>query len=64
VRFIIYGAGAIGATLGARLHQGGHEVVLIARGAHGDALREQADQSGMSVDAFLEMLPRHAAAQS
>lgn len=34
MRYIIYGAGGIGGTLGARLHIGGHAVVLIARGAH------------------------------
>jgi 2-dehydropantoate 2-reductase len=40
MRYIIIGAGAIGGTIGARLLQGGHEVVLTARGAHLDALRE------------------------
>jgi 2-dehydropantoate 2-reductase len=39
MRFIVYGAGAIGGTIGARLYQHGHEVVLIARGRHLDALR-------------------------
>lgn len=39
MRFIIYGAGAIGATIGARLHQSGAEVVLIARGAHLEAMQ-------------------------
>jgi len=34
VRFIIYGAGAVGGVVGARLHQSGHDVVLIARAAH------------------------------
>ncbi|MEQ7126961.1 ketopantoate reductase family protein [Actinopolymorpha sp. B11F2] len=38
-RFVVYGAGAIGGVLGARLHRAGHEVVLIARGAHLDAIR-------------------------
>src|SRR5204862_7544064 len=38
-RFVIYGAGAIGGTIGGRLFQHGHDVVLLARGAHGDALR-------------------------
>jgi thiosulfate/3-mercaptopyruvate sulfurtransferase len=38
-RYIIIGAGAVGATVGAQLHQGGHRVVLVARGAHLDALR-------------------------
>jgi 2-dehydropantoate 2-reductase len=36
---VIYGAGAIGGTIGARLHQAGHEVALIVRGSHLDALR-------------------------
>jgi 2-dehydropantoate 2-reductase len=34
MRFVVYGAGAIGGVLGGRLHQAGHEVALIARGAH------------------------------
>jgi len=36
VRFVVFGTGAIGGVVGARLAQGGHEVALIARGAHGD----------------------------
>jgi 2-dehydropantoate 2-reductase len=39
MRFIIYGAGAVGGTIGARLHQHGYDTVLIARGAHLEALR-------------------------
>jgi 2-dehydropantoate 2-reductase len=38
MRFVIFGAGAIGGVVGARLFQHGHEVVLIARGAHYDAI--------------------------
>jgi len=38
-RFVIYGAGAVGGGLGALLTQAGHEVVLIARGPHLDALQ-------------------------
>ena len=38
MRFIIYGAGGIGGTIGARLHQAGFDVVLIARGKHYDAI--------------------------
>jgi len=34
MRYIVYGAGAIGGTIGARLYMHGHEVVLIARGEH------------------------------
>lgn len=39
MRFIVYGAGAVGGVVGARLFQHGYDVVLIARGAHGDAIR-------------------------
>jgi 2-dehydropantoate 2-reductase len=39
MRFVIFGAGAIGGAVGARLHQSGHVVTLIARGAHLDAIR-------------------------
>lgn len=41
MRFIVYGAGAIGGVLGGRLFQAGHDVVLVARGAHLDRLREE-----------------------
>ena len=39
MRYIIVGAGAVGGTIGGCLFQGGHEVVLVARGAHLEALR-------------------------
>lgn len=39
MRFIIYGAGAIGGTIGGRLHQSGHDAVLICRGAHLEAIQ-------------------------
>ncbi|MCY0934078.1 ketopantoate reductase family protein [Streptomyces sp. H34-S4] len=39
MRYIIIGAGAIGATIGGRLAESGSEVVLVARGAHAEALR-------------------------
>ncbi|MBH77435.1 MAG: 2-dehydropantoate 2-reductase [Dehalococcoidia bacterium] len=40
MRYIIYGAGAIGGVIGALLHLSGQEVTLIARGAHLKALQE------------------------
>jgi 2-dehydropantoate 2-reductase len=40
VRFVVYGAGAIGGVIGGRLAEHGHDVALIARGAHYDAIRE------------------------
>ncbi|MFI6321487.1 ketopantoate reductase family protein [Nonomuraea sp. NPDC050556] len=39
MRYVVIGAGAVGGTIGARLHQAGHEVVLVARGAHYEAMR-------------------------
>lgn len=46
MRFAIYGAGAIGGVLGARLYEHGHEVTLIARGPHLAAIRA----GGLRVD--------------
>ncbi|NUR92057.1 MAG: ketopantoate reductase family protein [Nonomuraea sp.] len=39
MRYIVIGAGAVGGTIGARLHQGGHDVLLVARGAHYDTIK-------------------------
>ncbi len=36
--FVVYGAGAIGGIIAARLHRSGQEVVVVARGAHREAL--------------------------
>jgi 2-dehydropantoate 2-reductase len=41
MRFVVYGAGAIGGVVGARLVQGGYDVTLIARGAHYEAIRDR-----------------------
>jgi len=38
MRFTIYGAGAIGGVIGARLFQAGEDVRLVARGAHAAAI--------------------------
>jgi 2-dehydropantoate 2-reductase len=46
MRYIIYGAGAIGGVIGGRLHLAGREVVLIARGRHLEAIRE----SGLTLE--------------
>ncbi len=48
MRYVIYGAGAIGGVLGARLFRARHEVALIARGDH---LR------AMKADGLLAKLP-------
>jgi len=41
VRVLIYGAGAVGGVIGARLHAAGRDVVLIARGPHLEAIRSR-----------------------
>jgi 2-dehydropantoate 2-reductase len=41
MRYVVIGAGAIGGTIGGRLYDAGHEVVLVARGANAAALRQR-----------------------
>jgi 2-dehydropantoate 2-reductase len=41
MRYIIYGAGAVGGVIGGRLAQHGRDVLLIARGQHLDALTRE-----------------------
>lgn len=38
-RYVVVGAGAVGGTIGGRLATAGRDVTLVARGAHGDAIR-------------------------
>jgi 2-dehydropantoate 2-reductase len=40
VRYVIYGAGAVGGVIGGRLHAAGSDVVLVARGDHLTALQK------------------------
>lgn len=39
MRYVVVGAGAVGGTVGGRLYDAGHDVVLVARGAHADVMR-------------------------
>lgn len=41
MRYIIYGAGAVGSVIGGRLYRTGHNVVLICRGAHLTTIQEK-----------------------
>jgi 2-dehydropantoate 2-reductase len=41
MRIVVYGAGAVGGVIGARLAEHGHEVALIARGDHLNAIKRQ-----------------------
>lgn len=40
MRYVVYGAGAVGGVIGAHLHRAGLTTTLIARGAHLEAVRE------------------------
>jgi thiosulfate/3-mercaptopyruvate sulfurtransferase len=40
-RYVVVGAGAVGASIAAELHQAGIATLLIARGAHAEALKTQ-----------------------
>ena len=40
MRIVVFGAGAVGGVIAARLFEHGNEVVAIARGAHFDAVRD------------------------
>ncbi len=48
-RFIIYGAGAIGSTIGGLLAASGHNVTLVGRRAHMEVVRE----NGLSITGLL-----------
>ena len=39
MRFVILGAGAVGGTIGGRLADAGHDVLLLARGEHAEVMR-------------------------
>jgi len=45
MRFVVVGAGAVGGVLAARLGQYGHDVLLVARGAH----REAVERGGLTL---------------
>ena len=38
MRLVVMGAGGVGGVLGAKLALAGHDVVLVARGSHHDAI--------------------------
>jgi 2-dehydropantoate 2-reductase len=65
MRFVVCGAGAVGGVIAARLHQGGHDVVGIARGAHLErwsrfGLRLQTPEEDVIVDVPVLGHPRDA----
>ncbi|WP_328751315.1 ketopantoate reductase family protein [Streptomyces sp. NBC_00285] len=57
MRYVIIGAGAVGGAVGGRLAGAGHEVVLVARGAHHAALRDGGLRLRVPDGAFTYRLP-------
>lgn len=49
MKYVVYGAGAVGGVIGADLHRSGVDVTLVARGAHLAAIRER----GLRLDSTL-----------
>ena len=53
MRFVVFGAGAVGGVVGGRLYEHGHDVLLIARGPHAKAIAANgltlASASGVAV---------------
>ncbi|MBF4767668.1 ketopantoate reductase family protein [Nocardioides agariphilus] len=41
MRYVVYGAGAVGGVIAARLALGGHDVQVVARGAHLEAIQRR-----------------------
>ena len=54
MRYVVYGAGAVGGVVGALMHRAGHQVELIARGRHLEAIQRDglrlASPAGESVE--------------
>jgi 2-dehydropantoate 2-reductase len=48
VRYVVYGAGAVGGVIAGNLHRTGHTVTLVARGDHLAAIRA----SGLTLDTY------------
>ena len=46
MRYVVYGVGAVGGVIAGHLHRTGHEVAMIARGAHLAAIRAK----GLTLD--------------
>src|SRR5438445_6376909 len=41
MRFVVFGAGAIGSGMGGHLHRTGHDVLVVGRPAHVDRIRQR-----------------------
>ena len=57
MRFVIFGAGAVGGAVGARLHQAGCDVTLIARGPHFESIKRDGLRFETPVERVVLELP-------
>jgi len=57
MQFVIFGAGAVGGAVGARLHQAGCDVTLIARGPHFEAIKREGLRFETPVERVVLELP-------
>ncbi len=57
MRFVVLGAGAIGGTVGALLARARLDVAFIARGPHGDAIRERGLRLDTPDETFVVQVP-------
>ncbi|RPJ60987.1 MAG: 2-dehydropantoate 2-reductase [Acidobacteria bacterium] len=57
MRFAVVGSGAVGGYYGARLARAGHDVTLLARGAHLAAIRERGLEIRSSLGTFVARAP-------
>lgn len=57
MRFVVLGAGAIGGSVGALLARAGLEVTFVARGPHGDAIRERGLRLDTPDETFVVHVP-------
>lgn len=48
MRYVVYGAGAVGGVIAGHLHRTGHDVTLVARGTHLEAIRTR----GLTLDTY------------
>lgn len=59
MRILVYGAGVLGSLHAARLHERGHDVTLVARGARLTAVHEQGVQLGEDDSPTIRSVPVH-----
>lgn len=57
MRYVVYGAGAVGGVIGANLHQGGVDVTLVARGDHLAAIQEHGLRLDTTLGSTLLQIP-------